>query len=124
MGKARVINSQSFHDGKIVLYQLENRPRKRWLCRLKVPNGTGYLYRGTGTEDLYQARKFADDLYEELRMKVQFGQAITGKDFKRLLEEFEVSYPAEASSQRRVASVCGFLRTYALPYFTKNKMSD
>ena len=54
-GKDRVINSQSFHDGKVVLYQFENCPRKKWLCRLKVPNGAGYLYRGTAL-DLYQAR--------------------------------------------------------------------
>ena len=52
MGKDRVINSQSFHDGKVVLYQLENRPKQLWLCRIKVPNGSGYLYRGTGTSDL------------------------------------------------------------------------
>ena len=70
MPKDGVINSQSFQDGKIVLYQLENRPKQLWLCRLKVPNGTGYLYRGTGTSDFYEARKFADNLYDELRIKV------------------------------------------------------
>ena len=64
MAKNKVINSQSFHDGKIVLYQLADRPKQKWLCRLKVPNGAGYLYRGTGTSDLYQARKFADELYD------------------------------------------------------------
>ena len=62
MAKDRVINSQSFHDSKVILYQLENRPNQKWLCRLKVPNGVGYLYRGTGTSDFYEARKFADNL--------------------------------------------------------------
>jgi hypothetical protein len=37
MAKDRVINSQSFHDGKVVIYQLENRPKQKWLCRLKGP---------------------------------------------------------------------------------------
>ena len=41
MSKNKVINQQSFHDGKVVLYQLENRPRQKWLCRIKVPNGPG-----------------------------------------------------------------------------------
>ena len=104
MGKEKVINSQSFHDGKIVLYQLENRPRKKWLCRLKVPNGTGYVYRGTGTSDLYEARKFADNLYDELRLTIKLGESITSKDFKKLLIEFETNYPSEAPSEGRVIS--------------------
>jgi integrase len=52
---SNVINRQSFHDGRVVLYQLDNRPKKLWLCRIKVPGGKGYVYRGTGTADLYQA---------------------------------------------------------------------
>jgi len=124
MAKDRVINSHSFYDGKVVLYQLENRPKQKWLCRLKVPNGVGYLYRGTGTSDFYEARKFADNLYDELRYKVRQGQSVTGQDFKRLLKEFEESYPAEAPSARRAQRVCDFLRTYAQPYFMKNRVTE
>jgi integrase len=124
MSKSKVTNSQSFHDGKVVLYQLENRPRQKWLCRLKVPQGSGYLYRGTGTSDLYEARKFADNLYEEIRMKVKLGEAVTGHDFRKLLIEFETNYPSEAPSIRRVTDICLFLRGYALPYFTKNKLTE
>src|SRR5262245_56292201 len=124
MGGAKVINSQSFHDGRVVLYQLENRPRQRWLCRIKVPNGVGYLYRGTGTSDIYEARKFADNLYDELRLKVRLGQSVTGIDFKKLVGDFEAYYPAEAPSKRRVADICLFLQNYALPYFTQNKLTE
>ena len=107
MAKDRVINSQSFQDGKIVLYQLENRPKQLWLCRLKVPNGAGYLYRGTGTSDFYEARKFADNLYDELRFKVRSGQSVTGQDFKKIFEEFTENYPREAASAKRAA---GYVR--------------
>ena len=124
MAKDKVINSQSFQDGKIVLYQLANRPKQKWLCRIKVPNGTGYLYRGTGTSDLYEARKFADKLHEDLLIKVKLGEALTSYDFKKLLKEFEASYPAEAPSQSRVTDICNFLDGYALPYFTKHKLTD
>lgn len=123
MAKDRVINSQSFHDSKVILYQLENRPNQKWLCRLKVPNGVGYLYRGTGTSDFYEARKFADNLYDELRYKVRQGQSVTGPDFKRL-KEFEENYPSEAQSARRAKGVCDFLRSYALPYFSKNRLTN
>ncbi|WP_395662437.1 tyrosine-type recombinase/integrase [Aestuariivirga sp.] len=124
MPKDRVINSQSFQDGKIVLYQLENRPKQLWLCRLKVPNGTGYLYRGTGTSDFYEARKFADNLYDELRFKVRSGQSVTGQDFKKIFAEFTESYPREAASEKRAAAVCEFIRCYALPYFSKMKITE
>ena len=124
MPKDRVINSQSFQDGKIVLYQLENRPKQLWLCRLKVPNGTGYLYRGTGTSDFYKARKFADDLYDELRIKVKSGQSITGQDFKKIYEEFTERFPREASSEKRAKAVLEFINWYALPYFSKVKITD
>lgn len=124
MSGDRVVNSQSFHDGKIVLYQLENRPRKKWLCRFKVPNGTGYLYRGAGTSDFYEARKWADAFYEDLLIKVKLGQAVTGRDFKKLLAQFETNYPSEAPSPRRAADVLFFLKGYALPYFAKNRFVD
>jgi hypothetical protein len=60
----RVINQQSFHDGRVVLYQFENRPKGLWIARIKVPGGNGYIYRGTRTPDLYEARRFADDLLD------------------------------------------------------------
>lgn len=124
MARDKVINSQPFNDGKVVLYQLENRPRQKWLCRLKVPNGIGYLYRGTGTSDLYEARKFADNLYQDMLIKVKLGEALTSHDFKKLLTEFSLSYPSEAPSEKRVVDICLFLRAYALPYFTKNKLTE
>ena len=31
MATNRVINSQAFHDGKVILYQLENRPKQKEL---------------------------------------------------------------------------------------------
>ena len=63
-------------------------------------------------------------MYEQFLIKIKLGQAITGKDFKRLFSEFETQYPLEAKSQLRASSACEFLRTYALPYFTKNKITD
>jgi hypothetical protein len=35
MATSKVINQQVFKDGKIVLYQLADRPKKLWLCRIK-----------------------------------------------------------------------------------------
>src|SRR5260370_3055988 len=124
MGKNAVINQQSFHDGKVVLYQLENRPKQKWLCRIKVPNGKGYLYRGTGTQDFYEARKFADNLLDQLRIKVQMGEAVSGKQGTKLYQEFEEYSRAAAPSEYSFEYTTRFLKTYALPYFSKARITD
>ena len=124
MASSKVINQQSFHDGRVVLYQLENRPKRLWLCRIKVPNGTGYLYRGTGTSDAYQARKFADELLDEIRIKTKLGQSITGPNLAKLVEEFETHSKATGEPNKRDLAIIAFLRTYAVPYFTKNRVTD
>ena len=124
MPVSRVINQQSFHDGKVVLYQLENRPKGLWLCRIKVPNGTGYIYRGTGTSEFYEARKFADNLLDELRIKVKLGKSITGPNLKRLVDEFETHSKAKGDQTVRDRAILAFLKTYALQYFTKNKVTE
>lgn len=124
MAGSKVINQQSFHDGKVVLYQLEGRPKKLWLCRIKVPNGSGYIYRGTGTSDLYQARKFADDLLDEIRIKTKLGQSITVLNFEKMVQDFEESSKAKGEQTKRDLAIIAFLRAYAVPYFRKNKVTD
>ena len=124
MAASRVINQQSFHDGKVVLYQLENRPKRLWLCRLKVPNGSGYIYRGTGTSDPYEARKLADNLLDELRINVKLGKAITGPNLRRLVDEFEEHSKATGKQSNRDVAIVALLKRYAVPYFSKNKVTE
>jgi len=124
MTASKVINQHTFKDGRIVLYQLENRPKKLWLCRIKVPKGTGYVYRGTGTTDLYDARKFAEDLLEEFQLKIKLGQSITGHNLSRMVEEFETHINSKGAPTKRELAILAFLRTYAVPYFTKNKITE
>lgn len=120
----KTINQHRFHDGKIVLYQLEGRPKQLWLCRIKVPNGPGYISRGTGTSDLYQARKFADDLLDELKYKVRAGQSVTGLNVRKMVQEYEDHAKLKGQPTRREQAIIAYLKTYAIPYFTKAKVSD
>ena len=120
----RVVNQQSFKDGKIVLYQLENRPKRLWLCRIKIPNGKGYVYRGTGTADLYEARKFADEILDEMKIKVKMGQSLTGPRFAKMVEEYETHVRAKGEPTRRELAILAFLNTYAAPYFAKNRITE
>lgn len=120
----KMSNRQSFQDGKIVLYQLVDRPKGHWLCRLKVPNGAGYVYRGTGTSDPYEARRFADDLYDQLKIKAKLGEAITGRMFHEMVAEYKASVNAKGLPKSREQGILDFLETYAVKYFTKVRITE
>jgi integrase len=124
MTASKVINQQSFSDGRIVLYQLENRPKRLWLCRIKVPGGKGYVYRGTGSSDFYEARKFAEGLLEEFQLKVKLGQSVTGQNLSKMVAEFETHIRAKGEPTKRQIAILAFLKTYAVPYFSKNKITE
>ncbi len=46
MSVRKVINQHAFYDGRIVLYKVENLPKRLWIARIRVP--------GVITEDLRQ----------------------------------------------------------------------
>lgn len=64
--KGLIIQSRKFRDGAIYLYQRSDFKKPTWLCRVKRPNGNGYVTRSTRTGDEHQAYRFADNLYHEL----------------------------------------------------------
>ena len=77
--KGAVTESKTFRDGLIYLYQRADFKKPTWLCRVKIPNGPGYVNRSTGTGDEHQAFKFADDLYNQLLVKSLTGEAPPAK---------------------------------------------
>jgi integrase len=67
--KGMILDKRTFRDGLIYLYKRADYRKPTWLCRVKVPNGKGYVVRSTGTGHEHQAFKFADDLYNQLLVK-------------------------------------------------------
>lgn len=55
--KGAVTGSKTFRDGLIYLYKRADFKKPTWLCRVKVPNGSGYVNRSTGTGDEHKAYK-------------------------------------------------------------------
>jgi len=73
-----VLESKTFKDGAIYLYQRAEYKKPTSLYRVKVPNGSGYVNRSTGTGDEHKAFKFADDLYNQLLVKSLTGATVVG----------------------------------------------
>jgi integrase len=86
--KGAVTESKSFRDGLIYLYQRADFKKPTWLCRVKVPNGPGYVNRSTGTGDEHKAFKFADDLYNQLLVKSLTGEAPPAKNMGPAIQAY------------------------------------
>ena len=105
IAKGAVTESKTFRDGLIYLYKRADFKKPTWLCRVKVPNGSGYVNRSTGTGDEHQAFKFADDLYNQLLVKSLTGQAppskLMGPAIQSYIDRLE-SQPKQLSLRYKV----------------------
>lgn len=73
-----VLVSKSFRDGGIYLFLRGDYKKPTWMCRVKAPGQTGYIYRSTRSTDEHQAYRFADDLYHQQLVKAYSGGADKG----------------------------------------------
>jgi integrase len=97
--KGMIIQSRSFRDGAIYLYQRSDYKKPTWLCRVKRPNGTGYVTRSTGTGDEHQAYRYADNLYHELIAEGYGKPRPTGKKFGPVIESYVKQLEPQATRQ-------------------------
>jgi len=113
-------------DGRIVLFQRSGLRRRNWYARVRVPNATGYKILSSKTSDLDEAKRFANDLYEQTYMQVLSGGSIHSPTFKKVFEEWEASLD-QLGSNRQGGSWNGSIdrvRTYALEFFGSMKVDQ
>jgi integrase len=111
------LDQRTFRDGHIVLYRRPKLKRPKWQCRISVPNATGYVRRSTGFSDEFEARRFAEDLYEDLRAQKRNGGAIQKPKFEKVFLQFKERYRTEAPSKRRYEEVISTIERYGIPFF-------
>jgi integrase len=117
------LEQRTFRDGHIVLYKRPNLKNPKWQCRISVPNATGYVRRTTGFSEEFDARRFAEELYEELRAQARSGGALRKPKFESVFVQFKERYQSEAASVRRYNEVVDTINRYGLPFF-KGKTLD
>jgi integrase len=115
--KSFELDQRTYRDGHIVLYKRPNLKRPKWHCRISVPNATGYVRITTGFVDEFEARRFAEDLYEELRAQKRKGGAIQKPKFEKVFLQFKERYRTEAPSDRRYEEVISTIERYGIPFF-------
>jgi integrase len=115
--KSFELDQRSFRDGHVVLYRRPNLKNPKWQCRISVPNATGYVRRTTGFADEFEARRFAEELYEDLRTQKHNGGALQKPKFEKVFLQFKDQYQKEAVSPRRYKEIVDSLERYGLPFF-------
>ena len=95
-------------DGRIILYKREGLKRPKWQVRIRVPNSTGYKIVTTGTDVLRDAERFAENLYEELYMRVKAGGSVQSRTFKQVYEEWKKHVTTMGHTRRGGSGGCPF----------------
>jgi integrase len=111
------LEQRTFRDGRIVLYKRPNLKNPKWQCRISVPNATGYVRRTTDHTDEFEARRFAEDLYDELRLQFLNSGSFKKPKFEKVFAQFKERYRSEANSERRYNEVVDTIERYGLPFF-------
>ncbi len=73
-----MLESKTFREGGIYLFLRGDYKKPIWMCRIKAPGQTGYIYRSTRSTDEHQAYRFADDLYHQQLVKAYSGKTEKG----------------------------------------------
>lgn len=111
-------------DGRVILYKREGLKNPKWQARIRVPNATGYKIVTTKTDDLREAQRFAENLYEDLYIHVKAGGSVQSKTFKQVFEEWK-KHVTTMGTHRGGSwnSTIDRVEAYALKFFGSHRIS-
>ena len=133
MTRKNVLVSKSFRDGGIYLFLRGDYKKPTWMCRVKAPGQTGYIYRSTRSTDEHQAYKFADDLYHQQLVKAYCGGTDKGTKVSVGIEAYIARFEPESGQLsiryrilllRRVLTHIGKLTFEGLTTASISKLTD
>jgi len=84
----RYIEKHELRDGRILLYVDGDKKKPIWNCRFRLPGRNGYILKSSGTTNLADAVRFAEDLYDEMRVKIRFNMPIKPKTFAAVIDQW------------------------------------
>ena len=112
------LESRSFKDGAIYLFRRADYKKPTWFCRVKVPNGKGYVQASTRTTDEHQVFAFASDLFNKTLVRVAGGQEINAKKAPAAIYEYVASLEPMKDEKLSIALRIHFLKR-SEPLFQK-----
>ena len=121
-----ILDKHEFLDGRIVIYRRGDiGDKSNFSVRLRIPKATGYVVRSSGTSDLHHARKFAEELYDELRLKVMAVGTWRDYPFDKVVEDYKKELDGEffkTEAERR--EVKAYFTNYPVRYFGSKSLNQ
>jgi integrase len=111
------INVHDIKNGQIVIYQRSDHKSGTWQVQLSIPSQKGYVLRSLGTKELDEAKRFAFDLWDELRAKVKTGGSLRTKSYQDAAAEHVRDL--ERQGKRTAKTVSDRLVPYSVRFFGK-----
>lgn len=122
---ASILDKHEFLDGRIVIYRRGDiGDNSNFSVRLRIPKASGYVVKSSGTSDLYEARKFAENLYDELRLKIMAGGTWRDHPFDKIVEDYKKELDAtffKTDAERR--EVKAYFSNYPVRHFGSKSLS-
>ena len=82
------LNSVSLRNDGIIIYQRPDIKSKNYQVRIRLPGSKGYVIKSLGTSDLELAKIKAEELWDNLRLKVKSGGSIKSPRVSELYPKF------------------------------------
>ncbi|GHD46498.1 hypothetical protein GCM10017083_15670 [Thalassobaculum fulvum] len=114
-------NRHSFRDGKIVLYTRNGRPT--FHARLSIDGMDGYVVRSTKRTSVEEARRVAEEWYDDYRYKIRHGLETGTHTFATLWKRWLAANRATLSTPR-LRYISGTIDRYLMPYFGDMSVSS
>jgi len=113
-------NLHSFRDGKVVLYTRNGKPT--FHARLSVEGISGYIVKSTKRTNLDEARRVAEDWFDDYRYRQKNGLAVGRHTFASLWKQWLVTH-RHTLSEHRLRYISGTATRYLLPFFGTEPVS-
>jgi integrase len=114
--------------GRIILYTRADDRHGIWQARFRLGTDRTLVRRSTRTTDLAEAKRTAEELYEELRYKQRNDHPLKDQTFRQLADDFVRKSARDTLEGRlskgRLVLIEGTLRRYLLPFFGKKQVNS
>lgn len=107
-------NRHSFRDGKVVLYTRNG--KATYHARLSIDGVDGYVVKSTKRNNLDDARRIAEDWFDDYRYRQKNGLAVGKHTFASLWKQWLASH-RNVLSEHRLRYISGIVTRYLMPYF-------
>jgi integrase len=120
-----ILDKHEFEDGRIVLYRRGDiADNSNYTVRLRIPKASGYVIRSTGTADLFQARRFAAELYDHVRLKVMNGESLRDHPFDKCAEDYKEDLDTQTfKTEKERKEVKAYFDNYPVRFFESKPLA-